>query len=746
MPTPSPSPASASGAAPSDPAPFTTSTQYAATLAGTKKYLQDVNALIVLLTPPVSPASGATIARFVRLATSSNRFYVLALGHFPTLRKTLIQAVIGGANAGGGPSTDDDDSAAALTLPYPTKMQEHLLCCFQTYRLEAGVPHTPTREEGQEGREVVRDALLVALEVVRRYMGKERDGQGGAGTGPGSWGEVCEAADVMAAHESIHLSDTTTKRVTLDLNTGYLRSPRHIPRYRLYPGHPLYRPDFDEAHHDGKSKGSSSGDEGDWKSKLLETTITTLGSVVILGGVGFAYQRYYKSQVLSKIENAFNAGFSSLELAALVRHSDGKSPINVTGELPEAAWWIQRDEQRILDDILAGRAQGHYYLLTGEKGTGKTSMLLEGMRKANGEGVALLEAHGDPEIFRVRLGKALDFEFHEDYIGSLFSFKGPRDTTALLDIERAFNKLEKVALRRHEQQKRPLVLVINGIHLLRDDDDGKDLLELIQQRAELWSASGLITLVLSSDDYWISERLIQQATRMQVLNIPDVPRDVAVDALKRFRFKFKDEEIPNSVLHEVYSMVGGRLRFLNQVARAENMLEMCEAINRKEKIWLLNQCWILGEEMDDDVMDQQKFCAAAMVLASALVDLEESDSDPTRLPQVEVHKAREIMTRADFLQQMDHINIVAIDSNAMVRADSVPMQNAFREICKEPGFKEHLEATVDRISAIESLGRTRELVLKDLVGDGEYQLAVKNPKGYDLETITMKVKPAPEES
>lgn len=198
MPT---SPASASAAAPTGPAPFTTSTQYAATLAGTKKYLQDVNALIVLLTPPVSPASGATIARFVRLATSSNRFYVLALGHFPTLRKTLIQAVIGGANAGGGgPSTDDDDSAT-LTLPYPTKMQEHLLCCFQTYRLEAGVPHTPRREEGQEGqegREVVRDALLVALEVVRRYMGKERDQQGGAGTGPGSWGEVCEAADVMA--------------------------------------------------------------------------------------------------------------------------------------------------------------------------------------------------------------------------------------------------------------------------------------------------------------------------------------------------------------------------------------------------------------------------------------------------------------------------------------------------------------------------------------------------------------------
>lgn len=528
---------------------------------------------------------------------------------------------------------------------------------------------------------------------------------------------------------------------------GYLRYPRHIPRYRLFPGHPFYREDLEEPNGHGKSKGSSSDGGGgdDWKSKLLESSITTLASVAILGGVGFAYQRYYKAQVLSKIENAFDEGFSSLERAALARHSDGKG-IDPTKEIPEAAWWIQRDEQRMIDDILAGRTQGHYYLITGEKGTGKTSMLLEGMRKANGEGVALLEAHGDPEIFRVRLGKALDFEFHEDYIGSLFSFKGPRDTTALLDIERAFNKLEKVALTRKEKAKKPLVLVINGIHLLRDDEDGKDLLELIQQRAELWSASELITLVLSSDDYWISERLINQATRMQVLNIPDVPRDVAVNALKNFRYRFKDEEVSASILDQVYNSIGGRLRFLNQVARAPNMLEACEHIYKKEKIWLLNQCWILGEEMDDDVMDQQKFCAAAMVLASALVDQEDEEgvTDPTKLPAVEVHKARQIMTRADFLQQMDHINIIAIDSNAMVRADSVPMQNAFREICKQPGFKEHLEATNDRISAIESLERTRELVLKDLVGNGEYQLAVRNGKGYETETISMRVKPTEE--
>lgn len=63
-----------------------------------------------------------------------------------------------------------------------------------------------------------------------------------------------------------------------------------------------------------------------------------------------------------------------------------------------------------------------------------------------------------------------------------------------------------------------------------------------------------------------------------------------------------------------------------------------------------------------------------MVLAKALVDQEkEMDKtyDPEKghiLPQIPLHKAREIMTRADFIQSYDHINVFTIDSRAMVRA------------------------------------------------------------------------------
>ena len=124
------------------------------------------------------------------------------------------------------------------------------------------------------------------------------------------------------------------------------------------------------------------------------------------------------------------------------------------------------------------------------------------MSHTGGEMCSMMEAHADPEIFRLRLGKALDFEFHEDYIGSLFSIRGPRETTALLDIERAFNKLEKVALARRRRCRKPLVMIINGMHMVHDDDVGRDLLELLQQRAEAWAAAGLVTMVFNSDDYW----------------------------------------------------------------------------------------------------------------------------------------------------------------------------------------------------------------------------------------------------
>jgi hypothetical protein len=51
------------------------------------------------------------------------------------------------------------------------------------------------------------------------------------------------------------------------------------------------------------------------------------------------------------------------------------------------------------------------------------------------------------------------------------------------------NKLEKVALRLSREKGRPLVLVINNIHLFKNNEDAQKLLLQLQQRAESWAES-----------------------------------------------------------------------------------------------------------------------------------------------------------------------------------------------------------------------------------------------------------------
>lgn len=72
---------------------------------------------------------------------------------------------------------------------------------------------------------------------------------------------------------------------------------------------------------------------------------------------------------------------------------------------------------------------------------------MEAMINNSADGIAMLEAHEDAEVVRLRLGKALDFEYSEDSFAGLFQRRDPREAGPILDIERALSKLEKVCSR-----------------------------------------------------------------------------------------------------------------------------------------------------------------------------------------------------------------------------------------------------------------------------------------------------------
>lgn len=96
----------------------------------------------------------------------------------------------------------------------------------------------------------------------------------------------------------------------------------------------------------------------------------------------------------------------------------------------------------------------------------------------------------------------------------------------------------------------------------------------------------------------------------------DLPKDKAMTALQRYRKQFHGENLPSKTLEEVYDKVGGRLSFLNRVAKSPDIVKTCNEICLAEKTWFLNKCWILGMEMDDDVMDEQKYSVSALFYRS----------------------------------------------------------------------------------------------------------------------------------
>ncbi|KAG6850844.1 hypothetical protein H0H93_007462 [Arthromyces matolae] len=272
------------------------------------------------------------------------------------------------------------------------------------------------------------------------------------------------------------------------------------------------------------------------RSPLLDAALTTLIGLGLVFGGGIAYVAWYKKRVLDKIEEAFAAGYDpALELAThqTKRSRPNHDLANGALEFDDQAPWtenMRRKEQDTIDRIVHGEEPGHYFVLLGPKGSGKGTMIYDAMTTCQAEGVSMCEAHPDLEVFRLRLGKTLNFEYNED-------------------SQTAMNKLEKVALRSARRTGRPLVLVINNIHHFKNDDEGQNMILQLQQKAEAWAASG------------------RSASRMHVISIDDLGTTESLHAATRMRMSSERPAIDPDDLRQTISLVGGRLAYLNKVMR-----------------------------------------------------------------------------------------------------------------------------------------------------------------------------------
>ncbi|GAA5922852.1 ATP-binding protein [Sporobolomyces koalae] len=493
----------------------------------------------------------------------------------------------------------------------------------------------------------------------------------------------------------------------------------------------------------GRGSGGSGGGRGPSGFRTsIESMLATFAGVALIAGTGAAYHYWYKWEVLRKMERAFTAGFDpALELALAAK-------FEADGSIKKGR--IRRKEQDYIDKVMNGEVTGEYLLLLGPKGTGKTSMVLEAMINNSADGIAMLEAHEDAEVVRLRLGKALDFEYSEDSFAGLFQRRDPREAGPILDIERALSKLEKVAIRFRKKHGRPIVIVMQNIHFVRDDDDGHALLHMLQQRAEAWAGSGVATFVFISDNFHTYRHLRRSATRMQTLSIRDLtPRETHDYLAGTHERLFPDApRVTRDQSLKIWDMIGGRLSFLAKVVKSHDMEAKAKDLVSEHKEWLHSRVGLIPD-LDDDVMDEQKvsYCSFLLfqhfaklaqnpkaAISSAVlkkIEKEEHEHEPEEaieldlinsLPEdldikVTYRDARFIMTRPDYIDDLDQWHIINVDKHHYVRPDSRLMLTVFKEVAAEEDFQDQIDNVMDRVNFIESLHRTRELTVK--TGDGD---------------------------
>lgn len=161
---------------------------------------------------------------------------------------------------------------------------------------------------------------------------------------------------------------------------------------------------------------------------------------------------------------------------------------------------------------------------------------------------------------------------------------------------------------------------------------------------------------------------------MHVISVKDLRGQESLSALRHLRQEHFGQVEDGSILLEVLKTSGGRLSRLNTLSREKDIVEATEHMLNNERGRILSANGLIPD--CDDVMDEQKGCASSWTLFREFVkkyrDKEEELKAAARpgefipepeLPGIFYYEARQIMTRADFIEMLDHQNIINIDTD-----------------------------------------------------------------------------------
>ncbi len=195
----------------------------------------------------------------------------------------------------------------------------------------------------------------------------------------------------------------------------------------------------------------------------------------------------------------------------------------------------------------------YFYLIVGEKGIGKTSLIRKISNDNKGITYFDLTSVTSTNKFTDKIKRVLNIHDKNPWFSLYEWLLSISINSDILTLDSVFRYLEMAAITYKKKHGYRVIIAIDDINKISDEEI---LLEKILEHGKKWAYDDLITLVLIASYHPVLEKMkkISASSRMTIIELTNLPEEDSIEYLKQ-----NNKNIKNPlVIKEAVKEIGGR--------------------------------------------------------------------------------------------------------------------------------------------------------------------------------------------